>query len=285
MAMVNPDVVTQISFQLSFLSVSSIISALEYHNTVLRGSIRELFIGRGSRRIADFLALSFVISIVAEIANTPITVYNFNNYTFYNVFTNMVASPLISFIILPFSMVSMLLYFVGLEFLLVIPASYAMDVVLMISDYVNAMENAIIILPSPCPLAMFFMIIGIVIFSILKTNPKHIGLLLYFVGILVFVFQKEADVFIDKNDRAIYFVNEKKKIFIYNPPSYNIKNTLKKMGNDEYTNITPAYRDAKYLTFYKNGKRLRINLRTLDFYDWDELDGIKDRSGFVSVYM
>jgi ComEC/Rec2-related protein len=283
MILVNPNSLFQIGFQLSFLSVTSIISAVKYYNIYIKGDnliLRSTKIGK----ILDFFLLNIIISITAELANTPITIYNFNNYTFYNVFTNVLAGPLISFIILPFSMMSFVLYFVGLEFILVIPASYATDIVLMISDYVLSVEDAIILLPSPCPSAMFFMIFGIVIFSIFEFNLKHLGILFYFVGIFLFVFQKEPDVLIDKIDRSIYFINEKKELFVYNPNIYNINNIMKKTGSSEYTNISNAYKNAKYLTFRKNGRELRINLKSFHFEMLKGNSKIRNNNGFFSLY-
>jgi competence protein ComEC len=281
-ALVNPNSIFQVSFQLSFLSVASIISAIKYYNTYIKNKNIILKSGKFGK-ILDFFLMNIVISVVAELANTPITIYNFNNYTFYNVFTNVVVGALVSFIILPFSMISLVLYFVGLEHILVIPASYATDVVLMVSDYVLSIKDAIIFLPSPCPEAMFFMIFGIIFFSIFESNLKHFGIVLYFVGIGIFIFQREPDVLIDTADKSIYFVNENKEIFVYNPNIYAVDGIVKKIGGGEYINITESYKGAKNITFRKNGKTLWVSLKKLRF----EMVGgnVKNYNGFLMVYL
>jgi competence protein ComEC len=284
MVLINPNAIFQVSFQLSFLSVASIISAIKYYYVYIKEG-NSLLGNSKVGKILDFFLLNIVISVVAELANTPITIYNFNNYTFYNVFTNVMAGPLVSFIILPFSMISLVLYFVGLESLLVIPASYATDAVLLVSDYVLSIEDAIIFLPSPSYGAMFFMIFGIIFFSVFESNLKHLGILFYFVGIFIFCVQREPDVFIDKVDRTIYFVNEKKELFVYNPNIHNIENATKKIGVNKYIDITKVYKGEKYLTFYKNNRRVRINLKNF----LPEITGgeskIKNNNGFLSLYL
>jgi hypothetical protein len=233
----------------------------------------------------DFIILNSIISLTAELANTPITIYNFNNYTFYNVITNIIVGPLVSFIILPFSMVSLLLYFVGLEFILVIPATYATDIVLAVSDYVLSVKDAISFLPSPCYSSMFFMIFGIVSFSICKSNLKHFGILFYFIGIFLFKIQKMPDVYIDNVDKSIYFVNEKNKVFAYNPNFYAVNGIIKKIGNSEYIDITDIYKKEKYLTFYKENSELKVNLKNFDFKIVSGNIKVKDNNGFLSLYL
>jgi competence protein ComEC len=280
----NPNNVFHVAFQLSFLSVASIISSIKYYNAHIRMSddniLRNTLVGK----FFNFMLLNFIISLTAEIANTPITVYNFNNYTFYNVLTNLLAGPLISFIILPCSMISMALYFVGLEYVLVIPASYATDIVLLISDYILSIKNAVIFLPSPNNISMFFMIFGIIFFSILKTNLKHLGIALYFVGVLLFATQREPDVFINREDRAIYFVNEEKKVFAYNPGA-RARGIIKKIGSDSYTDISKAYRGKKYLIFRKNEKTIKINLKTFDFSMEGGESRVENYNGFLRAHL
>jgi hypothetical protein len=263
MVLVNPNNIFQIGFQLSFLSVISIISSIDYYVTNLRNDNVIFYTKFG--KIMNFIILNSIISITAELANTPITIYNFNNYTFYNVITNIIVGPLISFIILPFSLTSLILYFIGLEFILIIPATYAVDIVLMVSDYVLSIKDAISFLPSPCYSSMFFMIFGIVFLSVCKSNLKHFGILFYFVGIFLFITQKTPDIIFDRVDKSIYFINEKKKIFVYNPNFYTVNNIVKKIGGSEYSDITEIYKKEKYLIFYKNSNELKINLKNFNY--------------------
>ncbi|MDR0571219.1 MAG: ComEC family competence protein [Rickettsiales bacterium] len=282
---INPAIVFDIGFQLSFLSVISIISMIKYHNSYTKVFIRNLFRNKNTAKIVNYILLNFSISLVAEIANTPVTIYNFNNYTFYNVITNTIAGPLVSLIILPFSTISAILYFINLEKPLIILASYAMDLVLFISDYTLSIKNSIIFLPSPNNLAMFLMIFSVIFFSIFKTNIKYYGLLFYFFGVLTFLFQREPDVFIDTIGKSAYFINKDKELFIYNPNIYDINNTFKKTGANRYVDITDSYKKEKYLIFYKGKNYLILDLKKFEIYNVENLDKIKDTNGFLSVFL
>ena len=277
-AFVKPYIVFNVGFQMSFMAVIGLVSCVECYYKYKQNKDKTIWDEYISNRFSQYFILGFITSFVAECATTPFSIYTFNNYSFYNIFVNSFLTPLVSFVVLPLGLISFILYFVNLEYLTILPASYVMDFVLYVSKFITEIPNAVMFVRSPNLISMFLMIVGFLWFCLWKEKWRYFGIVLYIVGLLIIPLQKRLDVIVDYKNEMIILL-DKKDAYVYNPHKYTIKRILKKLGIKDYTEIKDSIyekcnkRCAKILnnsniiTFIKKDKIINIDKYTLKIVD------------------
>ena len=278
---IKPYSIFDVGFQMSFMAVIGLISIIEYYYSYKYNKDQTLTNKHFSGNISQYFILGFITSLVAECATTPFSIYNFNNYSFYNIFANSFLTPLVSFIVLPLGLISMFLYIFNLEWITIIPASYVMDVVLYVSKLITEIPKSVMFVRSPNVFSMFLMIFGFLWFCLWKEKWRHFGIVLYLVGLLILPFQKELDVVIDHTDKMIILIDNK-ELYVYSPNKYKMKKILRKFGKTKYINIntnikqcnknycTTVINKKNIIIFIKNNKLITIdknNLSTTDNFE------------------
>ena len=255
---IKPHLIFSAGFQMSFMAVIALISCSEllYNDILSKLS-----------KTKRFLIIGFLTSFIAECATTPFSIYNFNNYSFYNIFVNSILTPLVSFVVLPFSLLSMLLYPFNLEKILIFPISYIMDFILYVSKYIVELPYSVFFIQSPNVYSMLFMILGLLWLCLWKEKWRYYGILFYIIGLIIFLFQKTPDVFITKN--SVFMINNK-IAYIYTKNKYEVYNITKKLGLKKYKIIQYDFKDCNkrycikitkaddVITYIKNGKLIKI---------------------------
>ncbi|MBO4956266.1 MAG: ComEC/Rec2 family competence protein [Rickettsiales bacterium] len=276
--LIKPYSIFDAGFQMSFMAVIGLISIIEYYYSYKYNKDQTLTNKHFSGNISQYFILGFITSLVAECATTPFSIYNFNNYSFYNIFANSFLTPLVSFIVLPLGLISMFLYIFNLEWITIIPASYVMDLVLYVSKFITEIPHSVMFVRSPNLLSMFLMIFGFLWFCLWKEKWRHFGIVLYLVGLLILPFQKEFDIVIDHTDKMVIMV-DKDKLYVYNPNKYKMKKILRKFGKTKYVNIntnikqcnknycTTIINKNNIIIFIKDNKLITINKDNLTTRD------------------
>ena len=134
------------SFQLSFAAVIALVAVYE---TV------KLDPGRDRttlRRIGFYLAAVCLTTVIAGAATFPFAVHHFGRVAQYSVLANLTAIPIVTFIVMPFGLLSLAVMPLGLEQWTLIPAGWGIDAVLWISEAVAGLPGAGYQLP-PFPMA------------------------------------------------------------------------------------------------------------------------------------
>lgn len=111
-----PESLATASFQLSFAAVVALIAAWEAWRTHVRrtaagadGAMRLVLRGR------DYLAGVAGTTVIATVATLPFAVYHFNLVPTYGLAANLVAVPLMAFVVMPFGFLALLLQPLGLD--------------------------------------------------------------------------------------------------------------------------------------------------------------------------
>lgn len=100
------------SFQMSFAAVIALIAVFERVSEPM-ARLRQGLGGIG--RAALYLAGIVLTSVVATAATTPFSLFHFQQIAFYGVLSNMIAIPITSFWVMPWSLIAYALFPFGLE--------------------------------------------------------------------------------------------------------------------------------------------------------------------------
>lgn len=267
---IKPYVIFSAGFQMSFMSVIALITAMDIYNKNIDmdGKFYKIY------KYKRYITTGFTLSIAAELAVTPFVIYNFNYYSFYNIFVNSFITPIVSFIVLPLGLLSLLLMPFKLEALLILPASYAMDIIIYIVNFIVKIQNSFIFVRSPSIFCFFLMILGLFLFCLLKSGLRKVGIVLYLLAFIIFFLQKNPDIIVDNRNKSLIFTDEKNNFYVLKPNKYKIAGLLRKFGKRDYCDLEKVKLDScgefenksctklnveeGFYHFYKNGEELVI---------------------------
>lgn len=119
---ISPQALIGASFQMSFAAVAALIAFYEAN----AGRLYRFLNGKGDRDIAlpiriikiiwVYLLGIIISDLVASLATLPFAIYHFNRIAVFTSLTNLLAGPIIGFIIMPFVLLALLLMPLGLDY-------------------------------------------------------------------------------------------------------------------------------------------------------------------------
>ena len=113
---VEPEDVIDPSFQMSFAAVAGLIALAEW---VAARPRTDAGIGRPHlpifRRVRRAVAMTLAASLVATCMTTPFAIYHFDRAASFGLLANLLAEPVVAFVIMPFAALSVILMPFGLE--------------------------------------------------------------------------------------------------------------------------------------------------------------------------
>lgn len=138
----TPESLLDPGFQMSFAAVTALVASFEKLAPRLaawRGAA-----DNGPIRLALlWLAGTMAASLVAGIGSSLFAAYHFNRIADYALFANLLASPLVSFLIMPLAMLAFALMPLGLEALALVPMVWAVDLLIVIAEWVASWPGAV----------------------------------------------------------------------------------------------------------------------------------------------
>ena len=247
----EPNLIFDVGFQLSFLAVIGLMAGFR----TLKEFNINTFTSNKFLKPFYYLFTILMSSIFAEISVLPLLIYSFNSFTPYNLLTNMFAIPLSSIITIPFATFSILLFPFHLEKILLVPASFSLNLILKLSKIVVDLPNSVMLFQSPPIFALSLMIIGFLWFCLWGQKWRYFGVILFILGILFSFFKENPDVIIDRNDKIIIIVSNNKELYISNDKNaYKISAIEKKFGQNKHYKLEEFCKNnnENCLLFVKN---------------------------------
>lgn len=175
----DPASLLEPGFQLSFAATMAIIALVE--SRMLR---QPPAIERGRvRRALHFISTLLLVSVVAEAATTPLAISMFNNASFYGVFANALATPLVSLFLMPMVALFFILLPFGAEGLALTLLHYGITALLALAHWVASFPQAQIFLPSLPSWGLGLFAIGLLWACLWRTRARWAGLLLAVLGV------------------------------------------------------------------------------------------------------
>lgn len=174
----DPSDLFEPGFQLSFVATLAIVALVE--RMFFRPHPEQKLAGR----IARVVAASVLISLVAEAATAPLVAAQFNQFAAYGVLANLVATPLVSLLLMPVVALYFLLLPFGLEHGALAALGKGIDALLWIAHRVAALPDAQRFVPSLPGWGVTLFVLGLLWFCIWQHRPRWLGVPVMLAGLL-----------------------------------------------------------------------------------------------------
>lgn len=177
----NPEYAIQPSFQLSFIAVLSLLIGYEFYvsSKNLLGRSRGIFAS-----IKLYLYANIYSSLIASLATSPVVMYHFYVYSNYSVLANLVAVPIVSFILMPFGVLAFVLYPIGASFPCFYIINKSISVIKYVAQNIMYLPKAIVYTGYVNDFAIMLFIFSFLWISIWKSSIRFYG----FVGFIICIF-------------------------------------------------------------------------------------------------
>lgn len=213
----QPEAVLSPGFQMSFAAVAAIVAAYEWLDERRKVAVEY----RRPNRVVRFFGALIFTSLIAGLATSLFAAYHFHRVAPFGVLTNLLAMPLISTIVMPSALVSVLAMPYGFEQLPLVPMGVGIDWVVAISNYVNSLYSDSLGLSGVTgklaypvlPMAL----IGLFMLTMLKTILRISGIVILTASMLFWQPGSVPDIMLSEDGRAIAIKDSEGKLALLYP--------------------------------------------------------------------
>ncbi len=134
-----PESLLSASFHMSFGAVAALIAFYEWSAPWWRK-----FYGSAGvmRRIFVYVLGVCMTSVIATLATAPYALFHFQQLAVYSLLGNVLAMPVLSFVVMPGAVLSYILMLVGLEDLALVIVGYGVEGILDVAHFVSGLKGA-----------------------------------------------------------------------------------------------------------------------------------------------
>jgi competence protein ComEC len=206
----QPESAIQASFQMSFMAVMGLAAFFENWN---RSNDETEFRVEGRVKLyarkAKSLALASVLTtLVAGAFSSIPAAYHFGRLAPYGVLANGLAIPAMSFIVMPFALLSVVLMPFGLEALPLAILGKGLELVLAISAYVAGLPGAQHIIAQLPIASAIGLAIGATCICLVRGKGRYAGAAFLIVALCLAQFPARPDIFVERTAANIAFRNQ-----------------------------------------------------------------------------
>jgi competence protein ComEC len=226
---VSPESLFDPSFEMSFTAVIALVALYEWLSSRERPRLNDVnpvwrILGRGWA----LLGAAAATTLVAGTAVAPFAVYHFHRMTHYGLIANLIAAPLVSFLIMPMAVLSLIAMPFGLEALPLKAMGLGIDLMVAAGKWVASWPGAVSILPRISGTALLLMVLGGLWLCLWQTRTRALGLVITAAGLALAPQAERPDVLVDREGATAAIRSESGNLIF--PPAtaagYSVDNWL-----------------------------------------------------------
>lgn len=199
-----PESLFDISFQMSFAAVTALVALYEriarkrpLPRKRWTGMLRPLQLG------AMFLVGTALTTLVASAAVAPFGVYYFQKLTHYALAANLLASPMVTGVIMPMALVSLLAMPFGLEAVPLSLMGWGVELMMGIAAWVASWPGAVSHVPAIPSAALTLMVFGGIWLCLWRLRWRAFGIVIIAVGLAHAPVGRRPDILIERQGKSI----------------------------------------------------------------------------------
>ena len=192
------------SFQLSFAATLAIIALYETWYKLRHQQSVERYSSFGvMKRIRLYVLGVLTTTFVASLMTAPFAVYHFNQFTLYHLLANIVAAPILSFLIMPSAVIAMLLIPLGLDGLFFKLMGQGIEWILHLAYWVQALPHSMLHVPTPPGWTIAMLSFGICWFCFWQERARWLGMFVILISLFPFFTTRLPDMLVSENAEQI----------------------------------------------------------------------------------
>ncbi|MCF8495480.1 MAG: ComEC family competence protein, partial [Alphaproteobacteria bacterium] len=195
-----PDALMSASFQMSFSAVTALMVFFDWFTPAWSRWSRQAGL---LRKIALYFMGICLTSLVASVATTPFSLFHFQQAALYGILGNLLAAPVIAFLIMP-AVVAALFF---MPFGLAAPPLFVMekgiDVFLEIARWTASLPHAALLLPAWPQAALGLIAMGALFMILWSGKLRILGLVPILAAIPVIAFHAPPDILVSPKGRIM----------------------------------------------------------------------------------
>ncbi|UNE55485.1 ComEC/Rec2 family competence protein [Bartonella machadoae] len=210
---IKPHEILGPSFQMSFSATAALIAFFDWwseRSFFRKRKTTPSYVGGGVIHFA-FLSIFSICasSFIAGTASGIYAAYHFSNIAFYSIISNALALPIVSILIIPFGLISVLAMFWSLEWLPLQIMGFGVGLVIKIAHTIKDLSPDLN--PGLMPLSAFALLsIGLVGLIFCKTSIKFFFSFFILAGVYVCLMHSPVQLIVADSMRLVGVINEKK---------------------------------------------------------------------------
>ena len=232
---VAPESLFDPSFEMSFAAVVGLVALYEWMSGRERDGLGDVSpVWRSLRKGWLLLLGAGLTTLVASTAIAPFAVYHFHRMTHYGLVANLIAAPLVSLLIMPMSLLSLLAMPFGLEAWPLKAMGAGIELMVATGMWVASWPGAVSVLPQISGTALILMVLGGLWLCLWRTQARAFGLVIIALGLALAPPGTRPDVLIERQGETVALRGETGNLVF--PPatasSYSVDNWLLADGDD-----------------------------------------------------
>ncbi|MGZ9097781.1 MAG: ComEC/Rec2 family competence protein [Micavibrio sp.] len=235
--LMTPEAITGPSFQMSFAAVACLIFFYDETRNFWSNQNKK---GGWFRKIYLILLGTCVTSVIATVATAPFTLYHFQQFPIYSVVGNVLAFPVIAFVIMPAAIFSYLLMPFGLDPLPLWVMGKGVSVMLWISEEIAAWQYASLDLVAWPLAALICFVIASLWVMVIRGPVRWIGLLPFIAGLAFALLHRPPDILVSSSGKLAMIMADNKTAWLSNRRSdkFTAENWIRAAGVDPEMIVT-----------------------------------------------
>jgi competence protein ComEC len=228
----SPESLTSVSFQMSFAAVTALICFYDWLRPVWKRLHRQASMTK--KFILYFIGVSLT-TIIAGFATGLFALFHFQNFAVYGVLANMVAVPLMAFIVMPMIVFSYVLMPLGLEGLIMPLIEWGVGWILATAHFVSKLDGAVWLIPA-WPHWIFIMLVLCFWAMIVWKGRLKVFLIPMIFLLISFIFlYKQPDILVSSKTYLIAVRGNQGSLWLLTGQKerYTAENWLRINGQDE----------------------------------------------------
>lgn len=198
----SPEALLHPSFQMSFAAVTGLVAGYAWLKPWF-GKIREAhpgWVGKSRLYVLGVL----ISTLIAEVTIGPIALYHFGRFAIYGLLANLLAVPIMGFLVMPLGLLGLVLIPLGLDSYLWQAMAFCMGLILDIAHFIAGLPSADFMIPKiPATALVMLVFAGLWLTLWQSTLIKRFAILPLLAGLFVYAIYDLPDVVIDRNGRLI----------------------------------------------------------------------------------
>src|SRR5665648_247810 len=232
---VAPESLFHPSFEMSFAAVIGLVALYEWLSARARNRLFDVSLLWRSLRWGGALVFgAAATTLVAGTAVAPFAIYHFHRMTHFGLVANMIAAPLVSLLIMPMALISLIAMPLGLEAWPLRAMGFGIEIMIGAAQWVASWPGAVSILPRMSGTALALMVLGGLWLCLWRTRMRAGGLVIIAAGLALAPAGNRPDVLIER-EGATAALRSTSGNLVFPPAtaaSYSVENWLLADGDD-----------------------------------------------------